>query len=500
MKHTILPNFPIEGANIEYKEAKNSLPSAVWDSYSAFANTTGGTIFLGIKEENEVPTEILGVNNALKIKSDFFTQQADKNKVSLSLVDNDQFEIIDIDDKQIIKITVMPALYSDKPVYIRGHQENAYRRSGHSDIRMTTSELKYHMANAYPDLDRKLLDHFNADDLNLLDLQLYRNIIAERNDDPSYADKPLNEFLQEFGIMRPDRKSKMLKLTLGGLLFFGKYQSIRDFIPNFQLDYIYRHSRKDENWIDRIVTGEIDGPENIFSFYRKVHSKIESRISDTFELSLDDTTRKNNSEKFKAVIREALVNMLSHAFYGDESTSILKQYDNFYSFYNPGALRISEEQFIHGGFPKQRNPVISLLFRRIGYSENAGSGGPRIFNNINRLALRLPKISVNDRSTELTIWNSEFTQSFQDIPKEQVKVLQLIQNNKGEIKVRQVQEELNISDYKARKLLNTMVDNGILIDEGKSSAHHYTFNLNNEYSKYALQQLVKLQEELILHD
>lgn len=496
-----IKDFPSEGVKVEYKEAKNSLPNEFWPTYSAFANTSGGVVYLGISENNEVPTEILGVTNALKVRSDFFTQQANLEKVSKPLVDDELFEIIDAgNEKEIIKITIPQAEFSDKPVYIRGRQENSFVRKGHSDLKMKKAELKYHMANSFPDLDGKLLSGFDpTTDLNFSDLQLYRSIIANRTDDNSYLEKPLNDFLQEFGVLRRDRKTNTLKMTLGGLLFFGKFQSIRDYIPNFQLDYIYWHSRSDENWADRIVTGDVNNPENIFSFYQAVYSKISSRISDTFELSADDTTRTNNSEKFKAVIREALINMLSHAFYGDETTPALNQYDNFYSFYNPGGLRISPEQFMHGGLSKQRNPVISLLFRRIGYSENAGSGGKRIFTNINRLQLRLPKISSDERTMELTIWNSEFTQSFQNLPSNQIEILQLIQNNGGNIKVREVSDKLSISYYKAKQVLDQMVDKEILLENGKSSAHKYTFNLNNEYSKYAFQQLLKLQEDIILH-
>jgi len=37
-----------ESYNLEFKEAKSSLPSNFWETYSSFANTAGDYILLGI--------------------------------------------------------------------------------------------------------------------------------------------------------------------------------------------------------------------------------------------------------------------------------------------------------------------------------------------------------------------------------------------------------------------------------------------------------------------
>lgn len=65
-----------ERNSLERKKATTNVPDNVWDTYSAFANTYGGTILLGIYEdmtEKDVTKRftILGVEDSGKIKKDF---------------------------------------------------------------------------------------------------------------------------------------------------------------------------------------------------------------------------------------------------------------------------------------------------------------------------------------------------------------------------------------------------------------------------------------------
>ena len=56
-----------ETVHLECKLAKNAIPDNFWETYSPFANTDGGTILLGVKEENHKFT-VVGVDDARNAK------------------------------------------------------------------------------------------------------------------------------------------------------------------------------------------------------------------------------------------------------------------------------------------------------------------------------------------------------------------------------------------------------------------------------------------------
>ena len=66
-----------ERVTLECKKATKGVPNSLWDTYSAFANTYGGTILLGVVEHmdeqnNTKRFEIVGVEDADKIRKDLW--------------------------------------------------------------------------------------------------------------------------------------------------------------------------------------------------------------------------------------------------------------------------------------------------------------------------------------------------------------------------------------------------------------------------------------------
>ena len=74
----------------EVKAAEGGLPSNLWDTYSAMANTYGGVIICGVKERKDGSWFTTGMKDVSKLKKNFWNQANDSHKVSITLLDEER--------------------------------------------------------------------------------------------------------------------------------------------------------------------------------------------------------------------------------------------------------------------------------------------------------------------------------------------------------------------------------------------------------------------------
>lgn len=483
-----------EGSNIELKKAKNQVPKSFWETYSAFANTDGGIVIFGIDEKNK---EVSGVTDAYKLRDDLFNNLNNPNKVSENIITNKDIKILDLEDElQILIITIPEAPYNSKPIYLNGNPLEAYERLGEGDRKLSNEKYKALVVGAKKETDNELLKNYDLDDLDEDSLEMYRKELYERTSNIKYKNIDFREMLVEIGAMRKDRQgNNEYLLTTGGLLFFGKFTSITDRFPGFQLDYFEKSSSLDTDWIDRVSTGDMEYPNlNIYSFLKIVSEKINLTIEDTFILDENSKSRLPYKSDLFTSVREAIVNCLMHSYYDSDIPIKITAYPDYYEFVNPGKMRVSVEEFIHGGMSDIRNHTISSIMRRIGISEKAGSGGPRIFDVASKYKLKLPEVIRNQYNTVLRIWKVDLEKIIEKFPSPQKEImLYLIKN--GSISRREAEENLNIENYQFRVAINYLLDEEIIDVIGKGRSTRYTLKTSSSEYSYSIKRLLRLIED-----
>lgn len=124
----------------EVKKAKGGLPVSLWETYSAFANCYGGVIILGVKENKDGSWYMTGLENAFKLRKDFWDTINNKNKVSVNLLTDSAVELYEENGNVIMVIHVPKAKREQKPVYINGDMfSGTFRRNWEGGIITVTA-------------------------------------------------------------------------------------------------------------------------------------------------------------------------------------------------------------------------------------------------------------------------------------------------------------------------------------------------------------------------
>ncbi|MEH2445867.1 MAG: RNA-binding domain-containing protein [Nostoc sp.] len=366
-----------EDQEIEFKSADGGLPNDIWETVSAFANTDGGYIVLGVSEGKGGLT-ISGVRNPDGLLKNFWNNHNNPQKLNKPICSNSDVQIVKVEAHNLVVIKVLRATRTQRPVYINNNpMTGTYKRNFEGDYRCTLEEVQQMFQDASNEpQDIKILEGFNLSDLDVETLKSFRQRFSSREPDHPWLALDEKNLLIQLGGWRCDRFTAKEGLTLAGLLMFGRERSILDALPHYQLDYQEQLSKDPETrWTYRLT---LDGKwePNLFNFYYRVYSRLVNDINVPFQLD-KDAVRRGETHVHEA-LREALVNSLIHADHVSTRPLLVTKFTNSFLFYNPGRLRISLQQLYDGGISDPRNPNLQKMFQMLGLGEKAGSGFGKI--------------------------------------------------------------------------------------------------------------------------
>ena len=485
-----------EGIEIEFKKAKDTLPNSIWETVSAFANTRGGVIILGV-EERDHSFSLTGVSNAAKMESDFWSTLRNPRKISSFSIGTKAFEILSAsDNREIIRITIPQASPTELPVYLNGDIRQVYIRRGEGDFLVTEDELKALIRNGSPKShDRLPMKELSLEALDRNALVAFKSIIEARYPEASYEEMKMQDFLLHLGLLDDSDKENICPYA-GTLLLFGRYNVIKRYYDSYQIDYFdYRGSA--DRWSDRIATDDLGAGEmNIFNFYNIVYQKLISTSKTGFRL--DENMVRVNTD-MKAALREALVNTIVHADYSMPNTGLkIEVFDTYYRFENPGKMLIDAETFFRGGSTRPRNDLIMSVFRRMGLSERQGYGGYLIFKSATSSLLRAPQIETSLEKTILTIYLVDLPGSYPDLTDTERDILSVLLHT-GNLSKSDIESVIGnrYSEYRIKVALKALREKGILQTTGNGRSVRYSVNMSNAEGLGQIRLMMERLSELI---
>ncbi len=454
-----------ENNRIEAKLALGGLPQSIWETYSAFANTMGGVILLGVTEYSDKSLHPVDLPNRDNLIKEFFSELENPNRVSKNVLVEQDVKKVEVEGKRIVMITVPKAVGSDKPVYVNGViYGGTYRRNGEGDYRCTRDEVDFMVVDARRKTrDMGVLKGLSSRAINFESVKKFRSYLKELGCSKRLEKLTNKDFLVKIGALTKGKR--VLRPTGAGLIMFGKYDYIKNSLPNFSLKYLSHafSSQKDS----------LTFLGNAFDFFGFIFGELKS------------TLKLHGLENERQIVRgvvEALANCIVNAdYYQQNSVIISNQKDTLY-FINSGSFRIDVETAKRGGVSDPRNSALVKMFNLISVGKGEGSGISSIYSAWQKYQLPAPIIkedfSPDKISFVLSLTNCQAGEGLNDTPKETVKLVAkqavieyLTQNVTATTK--ELKNLLNVSYEILRECLDELIADQTIIAEGVSYTAPY---------------------------
>ena len=469
-----------ENNRIEAKKALGGLPKSIWETYSAFANTYGGIILLGVEEMPDKSFHTVDLPDPKKLIREFWAIANDPDKTSVNILSAKDVFVQEVEGDHIVVINVPRAERSYKPVYVDGSPRNTYRRNGEGDYRCTVEEYQAMVRDAsVKTQDMLVLDEMDLTVFNKESVRSFRQRM--RLSRPGHVWEALadEEVLLKLGAVGIGSDGQKHPTSAGLLMFGNECDIVREF-SDYLLDY-QEQCDADPRWTDQIISSSGDWSGNVYDFYFWVYNKLIRDIKVPFKM--EGGARVNDTPVHQA-LREALENCLVHAdYYGRQGVTIVKKRDCV-TMANPGGFRIEIDAAKSGGISDPRNGAMQKMFNLIDIGGRTGSGVPNIYRVWREQGWAAPTLT-EQLEPERTVLTLPFKKA--GIKKPAVKIgdkKSMITANMKEViiayltdhakaKTSLIAEYIGLKPSRTRDYLNELIEEGIVVAEGGNRNRTY---------------------------
>lgn len=428
----------------EIVELKSEVVGDICKEVIAFANTKGGTLYIGVEDDGN----IMGIENADNVILQLNNMVRDSVKPDVTMFVRYETQIVD--EKQIVAVIVQKG--TERPYYLGSKglkPSGVYVRNGTSTDPATDTAI------------RKMIKETDGDSFEAM-RSLEQNLtfytaeaqFAKRNV-PFDSTK-----MQTLGMISQDGIYSNVALllsdqcnnTMKAATFAGTDKSI------FQ---------------DRREFGG-----SLFQQMEEMYSYLDMR--NQTKATFDGLYRTDTRDYPEDALREALLNSLVHRDYSFSASTLISVYDDRIEFVSVGGLPVGIAlEDIMLGLSVCRNPKLAAVFYCLELIEAYGTGMPKIVKAYAGTGLE-PKIEVTNNAFKITLPNintsAKVTAAVLNKSKtNEERILEFVEAS-GQIVRSDVDKLLDVSQATASRILKRMVSDGLLYQDGRGKRTKYKRN------------------------
>jgi len=357
-----------EGFMLEYKESFS--PSLARD-LTAFANSSGGKILLGVSDDGKV----VGVRDSNQLRAQI--QDIARNF-------DPPIKILVETVGKVMVITIRES--ENKPVQCR---EGFFWRQGASTQKLSRDEIRdFFRSEGAIRFDLAICPKFRYPED--FDREKFNAWISQSRITPR---RKIDDVLVNIEVA--ERSGKHLVFRNAGVLFFAK--DVRHFFPQAYITCLLAKGIDKVDILDRkdFAGGLVSDIEESLRFIER-NTRIGYRI--------EKLRREDVPEYPMRALREAITNAVMHRDYFEVGANVFVEiYADRVEISNPGGLPKGLTREELGTRSVRRNPLIADLLHRIALIEKAGTGIRRMIEDAKKHKCPEPKFKVDGFFTT-TFW------------------------------------------------------------------------------------------------
>ena len=427
----------------ETVELKSVVVDDIKKEIIAFANCEGGKLYIGVQDDGTV----IGLDDpdgaALQVSN--MVRDAIKPDLTMFL----HYETLNEDGKQIVAVDIQQG--TKRPYYIakKGlRPEGVYVRQGYFSVPATNTAIH----RMIKETDG---DHF--EDMRSLNQELTFEAAKKQF---AKKDLPLGEAqMKTLGIMTHDGVYTNLGLLLSDQCVHTIKVAAFEGTTQSQI--------KDRKEFSGSLFQQMDEVYDYIDFRNQIHSSFQKLY------------RIDQRDYPETAVREALLNLLIHREYSYRASSFVSLYADRIEFTSIGGLLSGVTlNDVMMGISVCRNIKLANIFYRLELIEAYGTGMRKIREAYSETGKK-PEIETSENAFKIILPNlnvqteTKKTDVNKPADDDQEEAVISLAKKQGTFIRKDVQKELGISQTTCGRLLKKMVENGQIIQEGKSRNTHY---------------------------